>query len=215
MGRKFKIEHTKGQFAKGHRVPKKLREQNRQQMKDLWNRPGFREKQSTLKKERWENDKYRKNLFNKGRKKCSRCGIIKNLLEFPKDSKTLDGYNYQCKNCRSKWKKQHKEYYHLYYEKTKHLASKVKRQCYLRLKYNLSVEEYNRMLEAQNGVCAICGKNETRICKGSKCNLSVDHNHETGKIRALLCSNCNVMLAKCEENLEWLDKIKNYIIKHN
>lgn len=52
-------------------------------------------------------------------------------------------------------------------------------------KYGLSVEDYNAMLIAQEGRCAIC----KRIKK--KLNLAVDHNHKTGAVRGLLCAPCN------------------------
>ena len=62
----------------------------------------------------------------------------------------------------------------------------IDRKGKLRLKYNITVEEYNEMLALQEGVCAICGKEEKRRP------LSVDHCHTTGKIRGLLCSSCNL-----------------------
>jgi hypothetical protein len=154
-------------------------------------------------------------LYKIGKKKCCTCKKIKTIESFPKDKHNPDGYNYQCKKCRSKWKKANINYFRNYSIKNR-LKIKIGQQsATLKLKYNLSLEAFNRMLQEQNGVCAICGKPETRICRGSLCSLSVDHNHETGKIRELLCSNCNVMLAKCDESIEWLDKIKNYIVKHN
>jgi Recombination endonuclease VII len=53
-------------------------------------------------------------------------------------------------------------------------------------KYGLSAEDYERMLVAQNGVCAICRKH----CKSGK-RLAVDHDQDTDKVRGLLCASCN------------------------
>jgi len=65
------------------------------------------------------------------------------------------------------------------------------RKASLKKHYNVSQEEYWAMYKAQNGCCAICNQKETNKVKGTLKHLAVDHNHETGKVRALLCSNCN------------------------
>lgn len=74
-------------------------------------------------------------------------------------------------------------------------------------KYGLTTEQYNKLVELQLGGCAIC----KQPCK-VKDKLSVDHNHETNKIRGLLCQNCNVALGllKEDENIIWnlLDYLK-------
>lgn len=78
----------------------------------------------------------------------------------------------------------------------------------LKKKYNISPEDYDKMFETQQGKCAIC---DTVSVKA----LHVDHNHETGKIRALLCSHCNVGLGHFKESLNLLDRAKEYLCKHN
>lgn len=86
----------------------------------------------------------------------------------------------------------------------------------LKRKYGLTREAYNKKLEAQNFVCKICGEKETAVdgrTNKSKL-LAVDHNHKTGKIRDLLCWRCNTVIGKLNENLELLDKMKTYLMKH-
>jgi hypothetical protein len=62
-------------------------------------------------------------------------------------------------------------------------------------RYGITVDDYDRMLVAQNGVCAIC----RQPCLTGK-RLAVDHDHATGKVRGLLCSNCNQGLGHyCDE----------------
>lgn len=56
--------------------------------------------------------------------------------------------------------------------------------------YGITLEQYEQMLTAQNGVCAICG----RIPTGRS--LHVDHNHKTGEVRGLLCHSCNFAIGK-------------------
>ena len=60
------------------------------------------------------------------------------------------------------------------------------RKSYLKRKYGMTLEDYERMLEAQGGVCAICGEP-----RPEERTLHVDHDHETGEIRGLLCFRCN------------------------
>ena len=85
---------------------------------------------------------------------------------------------------------------------------KRKRERELKVKYGLSLEEYNNILKLQNGVCAIC------YGVGGKKGLAVDHCHKTNKIRGLLCSNCNCSIGLLKENIELLDKIKIYLLKY-
>ena len=64
-------------------------------------------------------------------------------------------------------------------------------------KYGLSVIAYNQLLAQQNGVCAICREPETA---GNARELSVDHDHKTGRVRALLCGHCNSAIGFLRES---------------
>jgi hypothetical protein len=66
------------------------------------------------------------------------------------------------------------------------------------------------MYEEQNGVCWICEK-RTRGRGEEKNTLAVDHNHKTGKIRGLLCSNCNTGLGNLRDSIELLEKAITYL----
>lgn len=63
----------------------------------------------------------------------------------------------------------------------------------LRAKYGITLEQYEELWTSQGGLCAICGKSEgsSSAWGGSKM-LAVDHDHETGRVRGLLCQACNV-----------------------
>lgn len=67
------------------------------------------------------------------------------------------------------------------------------------------------MLVSQNGGCAICGSPETRIVKGTLNSLVVDHNHETGVIRGLLCALCNTALGKFHDDPDLLRRAAEYL----
>lgn len=58
-------------------------------------------------------------------------------------------------------------------------------------KYGLTKEDWQRILQDQGGVCAICGRDEKQIHKGRLKYLCVDHCHETGQLRGLVCGWCN------------------------
>lgn len=77
-------------------------------------------------------------------------------------------------------------------------------QCRAR---GLTVEQYAEMLAAQGGRCAICGK--TPEAQGYR--LAIDHDHETGENRGLLCWACNSGLGKLGDNVEGLEAALRYL----
>ena len=74
--------------------------------------------------------------------------------------------------------------------------------------YGIDVPDYERMLEEQNGGCYICGKKPTKRA------LDIDHDHETGKVRGLLCSNHNRALGLLGDNLLLLVRAMEYLVKN-
>ena len=92
-------------------------------------------------------------------------------------------------------------------------ANKHRRRGYvLRGTYRLSVAEYDALLAAQNGGCAICGEAETGA-RSSK--LHIDHDHATGKVRALLCNHCNRGLGGFRDDPDRLRRAILYLVKHS
>lgn len=90
----------------------------------------------------------------------------------------------------------------LYYKNNK---EKILKRLTLR-EYGVSPEEYDEMVKKQGNRCCICQKEDSRA-------LSVDHDHKTGKVRALLCSKCNLYVGHIE-NTELLEKALQYIAKY-
>jgi hypothetical protein len=85
---------------------------------------------------------------------------------------------------------------------------------HLRSKFNITLAEYTQMAIAQNGKCAICKCDETHTRGGKVKALAVDHDHATGKVRALLCSECNQMLGKVKDSRDTLLAAVAYLDKH-
>lgn len=80
--------------------------------------------------------------------------------------------------------------------------------------HNLDVPAYEEMFKAQDNRCAICGKEETRKSRGKVMRLCVDHDHSTGKIRALLCHDCNSGLGKFYDSADLLTKAAIYLMDY-
>lgn len=75
--------------------------------------------------------------------------------------------------------------------------------------YGISPEEYQILLIAQNGVCAICSK---KTDNGKR--LSVDHSHTSGKVRGLLCSKCNFAVGLLNDETIRAKSLLDYLIKY-
>lgn len=100
----------------------------------------------------------------------------------------------------------------------KNLKNKEKQKIYnkkshLKIRFGLSVEEYDTMIKKQNNKCASCGitfnenNNSERPC--------IDHDHKIGKIREILCNNCNLTLGIMSDDAEKLINLVKYLEKHN
>jgi Recombination endonuclease VII/HNH endonuclease len=74
--------------------------------------------------------------------------------------------------------------------------------------------DYLEMIAAQGNRCAICGERESATVGGKIKELSVDHDHETGAVRALLCASCNHLLGHCREDVTILRAAADYIERH-
>lgn len=81
-------------------------------------------------------------------------------------------------------------------------------------KYGITLEQYTFMLDQQNGVCKICKQPETRKLFGKVVALLIDHDHNTGKIRGLLCNKCNGMLGLSNDNPDILIAGAEYLVEH-
>jgi hypothetical protein len=77
--------------------------------------------------------------------------------------------------------------------------------------YGISYDEYHDLLEQQNGKCSICKNEEHVLQKGKPRMLAVDHCHDSGKVRGLLCTNCNKGLGHFKDNIELLEKAIYYL----
>jgi len=76
----------------------------------------------------------------------------------------------------------------------------------------LSSEEYQTLLDKQNGLCAICNVQVGhRSCRGRACRFAIDHDHRTGIVRGLLCNNCNRGLGRFKDSAALLEAAARYL----
>ena len=164
-------------------------------------------------------------------KTCRLCNEPKPLEEFHRASGTRDGHRGECKACfrtqaveryrrdpeaakarTRKWQQENREELQEY-RRLRRLEPEVKardRAGHLRRKYGITPAQYDEMLAAQDGVCAICGRQPR-----DDISLHVDHDHQTGAIRALLCFRCNNAIGDLGESWELANKLVNYLFDHD
>lgn len=154
-------------------------------------------------------------------KTCSVCKVAKPIEDFHKNRSMTDGHTYQCGECRCRI---HQEKYEPHpsppvdppsAEETKsymaayHKAHKKEaRARALFYNYGITVEQYDDLLAAQDGKCAICHRTEG---DAKRERLFVDHDHRTGKVRGLLCGKCNISLGGFNDDTDLLRKAIQFL----
>lgn len=80
-------------------------------------------------------------------------------------------------------------------------------------RFGIDLEQFKSLLASQGGVCAICEKPESVVDRrtGQVKNLSVDHDHKTGKVRGLLCHLCNTAIGKLGDDPRMISKALKYL----
>lgn len=122
-------------------------------------------------------------------KKCKKCGESKqeNLV---KDLSRPFGRRNECKVCRR--------------ESCRNGPTKNQ---HLKRTYGITLDQYNQILIKQNGCCWICKRHESELTQ----RLHVDHCHKTGKVRSLLCFNCNQGLGNFKDSVGLLITAAEYL----
>lgn len=163
-------------------------------------------------------------------KTCGACGRQLALENFNRDKSSKDGRDRRCRECgKANYQKYYKKNRNQvcekrraaraaapedYRRKQREWAKKnpgVYRRLRLKSKYGITEAQYNETLEEQNGVCAICGQEERRTRNKKRVSLSVDHCHESGEVRGLICYDCNTMLGMSRDDSEILEKGAEYL----
>ena len=136
------------------------------------------------------------------RKVCSKCKERKDVAQFSLRSDRPTGTASWCKPCLNQWRREYKKKKPRAYQDYE-FARGLKRF------YGITVEQYLKMLHDQNGCCACCGKHESFF----KRRLHVDHDHDSGQVRALLCTECNPGIGYFKHSIERLEMAIRYLEK--
>lgn len=135
-------------------------------------------------------------------KKCCWCKKTKNVKKF---SDSVNGVLFKqsyCKQC------EREENRHKYFKKT--VICERKQSYFLKRNYGISKEQYQEKIIAQNNSCEICKTHRSHFTK----NFAVDHDHKTGKVRGLLCQNCNIALGALKDSLTLINNSLEYLKKY-
>lgn len=140
-----------------------------------------------------------------GRRRCRICGEVKPTDEFRPRKADGSTRRNECWDC---FKHEQRDRYRA--------DPDVHRDRMRKATYGLAPGEYDRMHAEQGGLCAICGEPETSLERstGKPRGLFVDHHHETGRVRALLCMRCNMGIGHFRERPELLDRAIDYLNRH-
>lgn len=135
-------------------------------------------------------------------KKCSKCNELKDESKFVKRSNRKSGIQSYCKSCHNiKSRREYRPEYMRNYD--------------LMSKYGITLEEADKIMLNQNSCCAICNIHISEVSKGHKKQFCVDHNHDTGKVRGLLCDSCNRGIGLLKDSVEVLNSAIEYLNKNN
>ena len=148
-----------------------------------------------------------------GNKVCTGCDEAKSIDEFPKSRSGRDGISARCRKChadarrayRQRTLDRHREVDRAYYARNREKA----RDYNLRKRYGISSRDYDRMLAWQCGLCHLCRKPPTGRYNGGV--LHADHDHQTGRLRRLICHDCNNGLGRFKDDPDLLRRAAAYI----
>ena len=124
-------------------------------------------------------------------KTCTKCKTEKPASDFWPDRRRASGLMARCKTCKTADARDYRASRPGYYKKVYAKSREATRERHLVRKYGVTLADYDAMLKAQGGKCAICLAPESAQFNGV---FHVDHCNTTGKVRGLLCRGCNHML---------------------
>jgi hypothetical protein len=143
-------------------------------------------------------------------KRCARCRAVKPVSCFHFHRRAKDLRHCYCKICNCQlmrlYNATHKSQLSAYNKLRLVRDPLVHRRIQLRLKYGLSISQFEELVKQQRGRCAICLRPERRNRP-----LSVDHCHKSKRIRGLLCSNCNTAIGLFHDSVKLITLARDYL----
>ena len=149
-------------------------------------------------------------------KTCTKCLTPKDLEQFPKHKRYNGGHSSWCYKCLSKraseWAKNNKEKVSESGRKSRNKHPNTRRNAKLMALYGITLSQFEEMSNLQNDICAICPKHKSENKNGK---LFVDHSHATGKVRGLLCDDCNRAIGLLKDDPGLLRSAIAYLERQN
>jgi hypothetical protein len=158
-------------------------------------------------------------------KQCRICGELKSLSEFYKASGMKDGHRGECRACfqaerrknyksaeavarTQRWRDANPARFKAWQAEYRNRPERKRamRDLYYRRTFGITADDVDALIEKQGGVCAICGRTPTRLAS-----WHVDHCHETGVVRGMLCIDCNQGIGKFHEDPQRLRDAAAYL----
>lgn len=163
-------------------------------------------------KKRLQSDRWKQKIEERykyiGKYICKTCNLTKDFSEFHKSGISKNGRNSNCKICHHKkvieWRKNNRQKTHVY-----------SRTAGLKSRYGITDNDFNNMVKKQDNKCLICNEVPRRDKAFQTWNLHVDHCHNTGKVRGLLCHLCNRALGLFRERIDLVEKALLYLKSHS
>ncbi len=148
--------------------------------------------------------------------KCSVCRTVQVLDAFSLDTYKKLGRHTTCRTCnrtRSRaWMEKNRDRARIAKAAYNRSHPDVKRRsCWREKGINITTQEYYEMVQTQGGRCLICTRHEDVLTR----RLAVDHDHQTGRIRGLLCGSCNSALGFFNENINALEAAVQYLRRYH
>lgn len=143
---------------------------------------------------------------------CTSCNLWKPLDQYPKNKNSALGIYSYCSECSNeRGRENHKKYRAKGAPDWENKRRKYRNAYYLRT-YGITADEFDFKLSEQEGCCEIC---KTSLCVDEDPKKAhLDHNHDTGQIRGVLCVRCNKGIGFFLENEDYLGEAAKYLRKY-
>jgi len=127
--------------------------------------------------------------------RCAKCGQFKPPPDFPRNKTSKSGFHCYCKPCHARQRRESLARNH----------GGSERHYHLKRRYGIGADEVDELIRQQGGLCAVCRKREAK---------QVDHDHETGAVRGIVCLLCNAAMGAFHDDPMLIRRAIAYVKEH-